>query len=125
VLVTFTLTGAQVAAMLEQQWLGSRPKILQPSANVTYAWSAAAPAGSKVVPGSLKVDGRALPLDARVRVTVNGFLGAGGDGFSVFADGTERMGGPPDLDALIEYLRPTLEGAPLPRPSGPRITRAP
>ena len=124
-LVTFTLTGAQVAALLEQQWLGSRPRILQPSANVSYAWSAAAPAGSKVVPGSLTVDGRALAPDARVRVTVNGFLGAGGDGFSVFADGRERVGGPPDLDALVEYLRPTLEGAPLPRPSGPRITRAP
>jgi 5'-nucleotidase len=124
-LVTFTLTGAQMAAMLEQQWLGSRPRILQPSANVTYAWSVAASAGSKVVPGSLKVDGRALAPDARVRVTVNGFLGAGGDGFSVLTEGTERVGGPPDLEALVEYLRPTLEGAPLPRPSGPRITRVP
>ena len=90
-LVTFTLTGAQVAALLEQQWLGSRPRILQPSANVTYAWSVAAPAGSKVVPGSLKVDGRALAPDARVRVTVNSFLGAGGDGFSVLTEGTERV----------------------------------
>ncbi|HZJ56523.1 MAG TPA: bifunctional metallophosphatase/5'-nucleotidase [Myxococcaceae bacterium] len=124
-LVTFTLTGAQLGAMLEQQWLGSRPRILQPSANVTYAWSAAASAGAKVVPGSLKVDGRALGPDARVRVTVNGFLGAGGDGFSVFTEGTERTGGPPDLEALVTYLRPTLDGTPLPKPSGPRITRVP
>ena len=123
-LVTFTLTGAQLTRVLEQQWLGSRPKILQPSANVTYAWSASAEPGSRVVPGSLKVDGKPLAADARVRVTVNSFLAAGGDGFTVFADGTDRVVGPPDLEALVEYLRPTLDGAALPRPGGPRITQA-
>ena len=46
-LVTFTLTGAQIERALEQQWLGSRPKILQPSANVSYAWSAGAAPGSR------------------------------------------------------------------------------
>ena len=124
-LVTFSLTGAQLVAALEQQWLGSRPRILLPSTNVTYTWSAAAPPGSKIVPGSVKVDGRVIAPDARVRVTVNSFLAGGGDGFAVFAAGTERVGGPPDLEALIEYLRPTLDGAPLSRPGGPRIMRAP
>ena len=124
-LVTFTLTGAQVVSVLEQQWLGNRPKVLQPSANVSYAWSAGAAPGSRVVPGSLKVDGRVLAPDARVRVTVNSFLAVGGDGFAVFAEGADRVGGPPDLEALVEYLRPTLDGAPLPRPSGPRILQVP
>ena len=124
-LVTFTLSGAQVSTVLEQQWLGSRPKILQPSANVSYAWSGAASPGSKVVPGSLKVDGRPLAPDARVRVTVNSFLAAGGDGFTVFTEGTDRVVGPPDLEALVEYLRPTLDGAALAKPSGPRITQSP
>ena len=124
-LVTFTLTGAQVAELLEQQWLGSRPKILQPSANISYSWSSAAAPGSKVVPGSLKVDGQALAPEARVRVTVNSFLAAGGDGFAVFAQGTDRVVGPPDLDALVEYLRPTIDGPPLPRPPGPRIHQVP
>jgi 5'-nucleotidase len=124
-LVSFTLTGAQLERALEQQWLGSRPKILQPSANVSYAWSAGATPGSRVVPGSLKVDGRVLARDARVRVTVNSFLAAGGDGFEVFAEGTDRTGGPPDLEALVDYLRPTLDGTALARPAGPRITQAP
>jgi len=124
-LVTFTLTGAQLERALEQQWLGNRPKILQPSANVSYAWSAGAAPGSRVVPGSVKIDGRALAPDARVRVTVNSFLAAGGDGFAVFADGTDRVGGPPDLEALVEYLRPTLEGPALLKPAGPRITQTP
>jgi 5'-nucleotidase len=124
-LVTFTLTGAQVVTALEQQWLGSRPKVLQPSANVSYAWSAAAIPGGKVVPGSLKVDGHVLAPDARVRVTVNSFLAAGGDGFGVFADGTDRVGGPPDVEAFVDYLKPTLAGAALGRPSGPRISQVP
>lgn len=124
-LVTFTLSGAQLVTALEQQWLGSRPKVLQPSANVAYSWSATAPPGGKVVPGALKVDGRTLAPDAQVRVTVNSFLAAGGDGFGVFADGIDRVGGPPDLEALVEYLRPTLEGAPLPKPPGPRMTQVP
>jgi 5'-nucleotidase len=70
------------------------------------------------------LDGRPLAADGRVRVTVNSFLAAGGDGFTVFADGTDRVVGPPDLEALVEYLRPTLDGAALPKPSGPRITQA-
>ena len=123
-LVTFTLTGAQVVKVLEQQWLGSRPKILQPSANVSYAWSPAAEPGSRVVPGALKVDGKPLAPDARVRVTVNSFLATGGDGFTVFAEGTDRVVGPPDLEALLEDLRPTLDGTPLPKPNGPRIVQA-
>ena len=124
-LVTFTITGGQLTTVLEQQWLGSRPKILQPSANVSYAWSASAAPGSRVVPGSLKVDGRPLAPDTRVRLTVNSFLAAGGDGFTVFAKGTDRVVGPPDLEALVEYLRPTLEGAALAKPTGPRITQSP
>ena len=124
-LVTFTITLGQLTTVLEQQWLGSRPKILQPSANVSYAWSASAAPGSRVVPGSLKVDGRPLAPDTRVRLTVNSFLAAGGDGFTVFAKGTDRVVGPPDLEALVEYLRPTLEGAALAKPTGPRITQSP
>jgi 5'-nucleotidase len=124
-LATFTLTGAQLAKALEQQWQGSRPKVLQPSANVSYAWSASAAPGSRVVPGSLKIDGRVLAPDARVRVTVNSFLAGGGDGFGVFAEGTERVGGPNDLEALIDYLHPTLDGPALAKPTGGRITRMP
>jgi 5'-nucleotidase len=124
-LVTFTLTGAQLVTALEQQWLGSRPKVLQPSSNVGYAWSASAAPGSRVVPGSLKIDGHPLAPDARVRVTANSFLAAGGDGFGVFAEGTDRVGGPNDLEALIEFLLPTLDGPPLAKPTGRRVTQVP
>ena len=124
-LVTLTLTGAQLTTALEQQWQGSRPRILQPSASLTYAWSGGASPGGKVVAGSLKVDGHVVGPETRVRVTVNSFLATGGDAFGAFAEGVERVGGPPDLDALIDYLRPTLDGPPLPRPPGPRIQTQP
>jgi 5'-nucleotidase len=38
------------------------------------------------------------------RVSVNNFLAAGGDGFTVFAQGTDLAGGPIDLDAFTAYL---------------------
>jgi 5'-nucleotidase len=38
------------------------------------------------------------------RVTVNSFLASGGDNFSVLVDGTNRLGGEIDLDALVTYF---------------------
>jgi len=37
-------------------------------------------------------------------VVVNDFLASGGDGFTGLTAGTDRIGGPLDLDALIEAL---------------------
>ena len=63
-LVTLTLTGAQIKEMLEQQWSGNNataPKVLLPSAGVTYSWSASAPAGSRVDASSIEIGGS--PVD--------------------------------------------------------------
>jgi 5'-nucleotidase len=38
------------------------------------------------------------------RVTVNSFLATGGDGFTVLNNGTVRLGGAQDIDALTAYL---------------------
>jgi hypothetical protein len=55
----------------------------------------------------------------RYRVTVNSFLTDGGDNFSVLVDGTSRLGGDLDVDALTTYF-----GGNSPVPVGPqdRIT---
>jgi 5'-nucleotidase len=37
-------------------------------------------------------------------VVVNSFLATGGDNFAVLVQGTDRVGGPVDLDALIAYV---------------------
>ncbi len=104
-LVTMTLTGAQIYDLLEEQWLDQPfPRILQPSAGFTYTWDANEPDGAKVVAGSVEIGG--VPIDAGTgyRVTVNSFLADGGDNFATLVDGTNRLGGEVDIDALVTYF---------------------
>ncbi len=106
-LVTMTLTGAQIDALLEQQFNDSESgygNILQVSAGFTYTWDAAAPVGSRVDASSIAIKGAVVEPDGRYRVTVNGYLADGGSGFSVLEKGTERIGGEIDLDALVAYF---------------------
>jgi 5'-nucleotidase len=102
-LVTMTLTGAQIDALLEQQWTIAN-RMLQVSDGFTYEWSASAPAGNKVDPASIKINGVPINLSANYRVTVNSFLADGGDNFTVLRQGTDRLGGAVDTDALEAYF---------------------
>ena len=97
-----------------------RNRILQVSDGFTYTWDAAAPTGSKVDAATIKLDGVTLVPGTGYRVTVNSFMADGGDNFSTLVDGTSRLGGEVDLDALVTYF-----GANSPVPPGPqdRITR--
>ncbi len=100
--VGLTLTGTQIHTLLEQQWLGQiSPRILQVS-GVTYTWSASAAAGSKV--SDVRIGGVPLDPSASYRVAVNNFLASGGDNFSVLTQGTNQVGGPVDLDALVSWI---------------------
>jgi 5'-nucleotidase len=65
-LVVMDLTGAQLRAVLEQQWdrPGGGRYMLQVSHSLTYAWDSTRPVGQRLVPGSLKVNGVAVD-DAR------------------------------------------------------------
>lgn len=105
-LVTMTLTGAQIDRVLEQQWdgQGTSPKVLQVSNGLTYTWSASGPLGSRVDDASIKINGVTVDPAASYRVTVNSFLADGGDGFTELRNGTNRLGGAVDLDALAAYL---------------------
>jgi 5'-nucleotidase len=49
------------------------------------------------------------------RVTVNSFLANGGDNFAVLVDGTNRLGGEVDLDALVTYFGSNSPIAPGPQ----------
>ena len=103
--VTLTLTGAQIEQLLEAQWLGQPfPRILQVSQGFSYAWSASAPAGSKVDPASITLNGTTIDSAASYRVTVNSFLADGGDNFVILREGTNRLGGVLDIDALEAYF---------------------
>jgi 5'-nucleotidase len=45
-----------------------------------------------------------VPADP-YRVTMNNFLATGGDGFTVFNQGTAALGGAQDIDALVAYFQ--------------------
>lgn len=48
--------------------------------------------------------GRALDPAAGYGVTVNSYLADGGDEFSVLLEGTDRVGGPLDLEGLVRWM---------------------
>jgi 5'-nucleotidase len=105
-LVTLTLSGTELQQLLEQQWLDQPfPRVLQVSQGFSYTWDAAAPPGRRVLPGSLRLDGRVLAPDEPLRVTVNSFLAAGGDNFRVLPAGRDRVTGVMDIDALEAWVR--------------------
>lgn len=122
-LVTLTLTGAQLKAVLEQQATAGSDgsgRMLQISYSLTYTWSLSAPVGSKV--SDMKINGVPVDPNASYRVTVNNFLAGGGDGFTAFLAGTDPLTGMIDLDAFVEYLTAYSPVAPGPQN---RITKVP
>ena len=126
-MVTMTLTGAQIETLLEQQFNGcgiqTANRILQVSNGFTYSWSIGAPACNKVDPATIKLNGITIDPNATYRVTVNSFLADGGDNFSVLKDGTDRLGGEVDTDALEKYFAANPDGI-APGPQN-RITTVP
>jgi 5'-nucleotidase len=118
-----TMTGAMIFRLLEQQWSGANAgtnrKILQVSQGFTYTYDLALP-GDKVIPGSVKLGGVAIDPLASYQVTMNNFLGDGGDNFAAFKEGTNTIGGMVDLDAFVNYL---MANDPAPIPPMNRITR--
>jgi len=115
-LMTITMTSAQIKAVLEQQFnnpAAGQNRILQVSNGFTYDWSLSAPIGSKV--SNIKLNGVAVNDTDTFRVTVNNFLADGGDNFTVFRQGTNRLGGAVDTDALGAYFAAFSPVAPGPQ----------
>jgi 5'-nucleotidase len=121
-LITMTLRGAQILALLEGQF-GSRqePRILQVSTGFSYLY-AYDRAHQRAVVSELRLNGRPIALARAYRVTVPAFLASGGDSFAVLKIGEDRKEGPIDLDALTSYLgKASSAAAPLDPPPGRRI----
>jgi 5'-nucleotidase len=117
-LVTLTLSGAQIKELLEQQWRSDKLQvILHGSQGFAYTWDSTRPLGDRVVPGSLKLNGKPIEPGDRLRVAVNNYLADGGDGFTVLASGVDRRFGKFDVAALDAYfgLHSPLSPGPLDR----------
>ncbi|GAA5049208.1 bifunctional metallophosphatase/5'-nucleotidase [Nocardia callitridis] len=108
--VTSTLTGAQILRLLEQQWADPAEPTVLSTSGLTYAYSASAAPGAKVIADSVRIAGQPLNPVAAYRIATNSFLASGGDGFSVFAEGRDNVPGPSDLDAFEAFLNrnPTI-----------------
>lgn len=106
-LVVMDMTGAQLRALLEQQWdrpPASETSMLQVSSALSYRWDESKPKGSRVV--SVKVNGVPLDESRTYRVVANNFLAEGGDEFPAFKQATNKTDTQMrDLDALIAYLK--------------------
>ncbi|WP_329292202.1 bifunctional metallophosphatase/5'-nucleotidase [Streptomyces pseudovenezuelae] len=119
-------TGAQLLKVLQEQVSGSNaasPKILLPSANLTYTLDLTKTGADRIVVGSVKLNGTALDPAATYRVATNSFLAGGGDGFTTLGQGTNDLVGGDDLAALVEYLTANSSaGSPIAPPAANRIT---
>lgn len=124
-LVTMDLTGAQIKAILEQQWqrdadgnIPSRPFLrLGTSDGFTSTYDASLPEGSRIT--GMWLDGVALDPSATYRVVATSFLASGtGDNFWGFAAATDKQDtGKTDLQAVVDYMAELAEhdvDAPLP-----------
>ena len=123
-LVTMSLTGAQIDTLLEQQFdnpVVGQSRMLSVSKGFTYTWSLSAATGDKV--SDIAINGVPVSPSTTYRVTVNIFLSDGGDNFLVLSEGTDRLGGAVDLDALEAYF--VAAGGPVAPPALDRITQEP
>ena len=118
IMQTVTLTGAQLDAVLEQQWQPTGTKILQIS-TVHLHEDRGNAVGDRV--SNMALNGTPVDPAGTYRVSVNNFLAGGGDGFTVFTQGTDLAGGPIDLDALVTYFG---ANSPIAPPALNRITLA-
>lgn len=128
-LVVKTLTGQQLYGLLNQQWAAGQPsggRILQVSEGFSYRhrfMPAVSPLGGDYVcDGSIALNGVPIDKNASYRVTMNSFLAAGGDNFSVLSLGREPLGGDLDVDALEAYFAVHPRASPGPQN---RIVRVP
>ena len=109
-LVTKTMTGDMIRRLLQQQFQGcggtapAEGRFLQISSSFSYESAPGATSCTDKI-GRMFVNGVLVGPTDSFRVTMNNFLAAGGDGFTVFNEGTDALGGAQDIDALVDYFQ--------------------
>jgi 5'-nucleotidase len=117
-LITQTMTGAELKAVLEQGLDNDSPvQLLSPSQGFAYSFDLSRPVGERIV--AMSLNGTAVDPAGSYRVTTNSFLANGGDSFSLFARQRDAVIGMPDIDALEAWLN---VATPRTVPSETRVT---
>ena len=102
-LITQTMTGAEIKAVLEQGFDTNGPnQVLTPSAGLTYRYDLSRVIGDRV--SDLMLDGKPLDSAANYRVTTNNYLAQGGDSFTLLAKQRDAVIGAVDLDSMQAWL---------------------
>ena len=106
--VTKTYTGAEIKAVLEQQFDSGlntveRSNLLMPSANFRFSFDKSRAAGQRIV--TMMLDGKPIDPQKTYRLAINNFLASGGDNFTLLADGRDPVDAGLDLDATEAYLK--------------------
>ncbi len=105
-LISLTLTGAQIEALLKQQYQPSGGNnILQVSDGFTFTWRQPPGQPIEVIPGSVKLNGKPIVAMQSYRVVTNNFLVGGGDNFIAFKEGTDRTTVGGDVQAFEAYIK--------------------
>ena len=122
-LVVKTYSGAQIRAVLEQQFDDAdgnpfNSRLLSVSRGLRYRYDLRQPPGKRV--SDLSLNGVPLADGAHYRVCLSSYLADGGSNFSVFKEGRDALGGGQDIDALEDYFR---QHSPVAPPATDRITR--
>jgi 5'-nucleotidase len=103
-LVTKTMTGDMIRRLLQQQFPGCSAiptkRILQISHTFSYEQDPASATCEGFI-GRMWINGVEVQPTDSFRVTMNNFLATGGDGFTVFNEGTDALGGAQDIDAFV------------------------
>ena len=95
-------SGAQLLAVLEQQFTNEDGQKLLFPAGLTYSYDRSRPEGQRII--APLVQGKPFDPAARYRVAMNGFLAGGGDSFTTLKVGRIVAGGVLDLDALEAWF---------------------
>lgn len=102
-LTVLDLTGAQVETMFEHA-AGLTNGVLQVSSEIRMTYDPEKEVGKRIT--KLTVNGENIDKNKKYRVATNDFLANGGDGFSSFLEGTNRVGkgGYMVYSAMIDYI---------------------
>jgi len=104
-LVTGTLTGVELKAVLEEGFDANQPlQYLSPSAGFTYSVDLTRPVGQRIT--AMTLNGKPIDSAADYRITVNNFLAGGGDSFATFTKMRDKVvARPTDIEALEAWLQ--------------------
>ena len=101
-IVAVTLTGKDIYELLEQQWMGSYPNMLQVS-GLTYSYDLRQPLGHRII--TINYQEQPLIKEKTYTIATSDFLASGGGVFSVMKKGKMIKIGENDHDTVIKYIK--------------------